>query len=325
MTNPSVCSSNRCLYNCLLAIILVSFDVYALVNNNRLNFWKAEGLKSQYYNSTRQRNVASTYNNNWWKPKASDRLTWQYQLQNSQILDMRYNVDMYDVDLFTVTDKAIEALHASNRIVVCYFSAGTYESYRSDWSKYFSFIKPDTFYTGNQPPFAKPMDDWENERWLDIRRIDLLRPIMMERLQYAANRSCDAVEPDNMDAYTNNKESGLKLTASDQLAYNRFIATEAHKLGLSVGLKNDVDQLSDLVDDFDFAINEQCFYYNECAKYEVFTNKNKAVFGVEYSGNICRICSRAKRNNLSWMKKRLELNSWRQGCNDASIKRKCRL
>jgi hypothetical protein len=33
------------------------------------------------------------------------------------------------------------------------------------------------------------------------------------------------------------------LTAADQLAYNKFLATEAHKRGLLIGLKNDVDQV----------------------------------------------------------------------------------
>lgn len=37
---------------------------------------------------------------------------------------------------------------------------------------------------------------------------------------------------------------GFPLTANDQLDYNRFLAYEAHSRNLSVGLKNDLDQVS---------------------------------------------------------------------------------
>jgi hypothetical protein len=64
----------------------------------------------------------------------------------------------------------------------------------------------------------------------------------------------DAVDPDNMDGYTN--DSGFPLEAKDQLAYNRMIASVAHGLGLGAGLKNDLDQLNELTPDFDFFVNE---------------------------------------------------------------------
>ena len=67
-----------------------------------------------------------------------------------------------------------------------------------------------------------------------------------------------------MDGYAN--ANGLGLTAADQLNYNRFLASAAHARGLSVGLKNDIDQIDALVDPttvggtdfFDWALNEQC-------------------------------------------------------------------
>ena len=41
-------------------------------------------------------------------------------------------------------------------------------------------------------------------------------------------------------------------------------------------------QLKDLVKDFDFAINEECFTYNGCGDYGVFINAGKPVFNAEY-------------------------------------------
>jgi hypothetical protein len=51
---------------------------------------------------------------------------------------------------------------------------------------------------------------------------------------------------------------------------------------LSVGLKNDLDQLEDLVDWFDWALNEECASFNECGRLTTFTDADKAVFHVEY-------------------------------------------
>ena len=104
---------------------------------------------------------------------------------------------------------------------------------------------------------------------------------MQARLDYAVARGCDGVDPDNVNGYQN--PTGLGLTSAMQLDYNRFIADEAHARGLSVGLKNDVDQLGDLEPWFDWALNEECATYDECDGYDVFTvAAQKAVFHVEY-------------------------------------------
>ena len=83
-----------------------------------------------------------------------------------------------------------------------------------------------------------------------------------------------------MDGYTN--DSGFDLSHADQLTYNRMLAAEAHVRGLAIGLKNDLDQVDDLVDDFDFAVNEQCFQYEECDLLAPFIDQGKAVLQAEY-------------------------------------------
>ena len=71
----------------------------------------------------------------------------------------------------------------------------------------------------------------------------------MTRLRLCREKGFDAVEPDNIDAYTN--DTGFPMTYEDQLRFNRWPASEAHALGLSIGLKVDPDQIHDLVFDFD--------------------------------------------------------------------------
>ena len=144
----------------------------------------------------------------------------------------------------------IETLHQDGRSVICYFSAGSYEDWRPDEADFPASVR------------GKPLDNWPGESWLDIRQIDTLSPIMGARLDLAVQKGCDGVEPDNVDGYSN--DTGFPLTAAHQLAYNIWLAEEAHARGLSIGLKNDLDQIPELLPYFDWALNEQCFEYEEC-------------------------------------------------------------
>ncbi len=192
-------------------------------------------------------------------------VSWQWQLTGT--LNTAYNAELYDIDLFDTPQQTIDELHAAGKRVICYFSAGSYENWRPDKEL---FQKRD---------LGNPLDGWDGERWLDIRS-EQVKDIMKSRLDRAAAKGCDGVEPDNVDGYDNN--SGFPLTAADQIAYNRFLAMEAHRRGLSVGLKNDLNQVKELVSDFDFSVNEQCFEYNECALLVPFIEQGKPVLNAEY-------------------------------------------
>jgi len=122
----------------------------------------------------------------------------------------------------------------------------------------------------------------------------------------------DGIELDNVDGYSN--RTGFPITAAHQLAYNRWLAAEAHKRGLAVGLKNDVEQARALEPHFDFAINEQCFEYDECDELGGFIRAGKPVFHVEYGLRTAQFCREARAMRFSSMRKRLDLDAWRQLC-----------
>lgn len=238
-----------------------------------------------------------------WTPQVTD--TWQWQLQGT--INLGYNVRVYDIDLFDAPTAVIDALHAKGRAVVCYFSAGSAENWRSDYAKF------------QAADLGQPLSGWAGERWVDTRSVNV-RAIMKARLDLARNRGCDGVEPDNVDAYTNG--SGFALTATTQLDYNRFLATEARARGLRIGLKNDVDQVAALAPDFDFAVNEQCHQYNECGVYKAFTQAGKPVFNAEYrkiwrtsASSRAQLCAQAKAENLRTLVLPLNLNdAFRYSC-----------
>lgn len=193
-------------------------------------------------------------------------MSWHWQLQGD--LNTGYDVDLYDIDLFDTDTQIIDDLKAQGRLVICYFSAGSWEDWRDD---------ADDF---EQAALGNPLDGWPGEKWLDV-RASSLEAVMEARLDLAAEKGCDGVEPDNVDGYAN--DSGFPLSGNDQLAYNRFLASAAHERGLLIGLKNDLDQISELVAAFDFAVNEECYEYDECERLTPFIEAGKPVLHAEYA------------------------------------------
>ncbi|WP_326584974.1 endo alpha-1,4 polygalactosaminidase [Streptomyces sp. NBC_00481] len=230
-----------------------------------------------------------------WKPRPG--LAWQWQLDGK--VDPSADVPVYDIDGFESSAADVARLHRDGRKVICYINVGAWEDFRPD---------KDAF----PRSLLGEENGWAGERWLDIRQSDVLRPLMERRFDMCRDKGFDAVEPDLVEGYGN--DTGFPLTARDQLTYNRMIADIAHERGLSVGLKNDLPQIPQLVADFDFAVNEECAQYDECGRLTPFIKAGKAVFHVEYTEPRSGFCAESRRLKLSSMVKRLELGVWRQPC-----------
>jgi hypothetical protein len=222
---------------------------------------------------------------------------WQWQLSGP--VDTSVDVPVYDIDMFDNSASLVAQLHAAGRHVVCYIDAGTWENWRPDARRFPRSVLG----KGN---------GWPGERWLDIRRLGVLGPIMAARLDQCAAKGFDAVEFDNVDGYAN--DSGFPLTAQDQLTYNIWLADQAHDRTLSAALKNDLDQVTALLPYFDWALDEQCFQYRECGRLGPFIDAGKAVMEVEYRLPVTSFCPRANQMNFNSMKKKLSLNAWRVPC-----------
>ncbi|WP_229331742.1 endo alpha-1,4 polygalactosaminidase [Streptomyces sp. UNOC14_S4] len=231
-----------------------------------------------------------------WQPRPGTR--WQWQLDGK--VDTGVDVPVYDIDGFENSAAVVDKLHARGRKVICYINAGAWEDFRPDKAAF--------------PKALLGADNkgWHGEKWLDIRRLDLLRPLMASRIDMCRQKGFDAVEPDLTEGYRNH--TGFPLKAADQLAFNRMLAKLAHDRGLAVGLKNDLEQIPQLVPDFDFAVNEQCAQYDECDSLAPFVKNGKAVFHVEYELKPGDFCGTSRRLGLSSMQKKLGLDAWRAPC-----------
>ena len=154
---------------------------------------------------------------------------------------------------------------------------------------------------------------WPGQKWVDF-RAPLVRNILKARFDLARQKGCDALEPDDVDSINNNP--GFPLTAADQLDFCRFLAAEGHARGMSVGLKNNLDQVVPLVADFDFAVNEECVQYNECPALSPFVSAGKPVFHVEYkaASQLTQVCAVTQPLQFSTLLKNLSLDAYRLPC-----------
>ncbi|KAF2435991.1 hypothetical protein EJ08DRAFT_579178, partial [Tothia fuscella] len=174
--------------------------------------------------------------------------------------------EIFDFDLFENTKETIDLLHKKGKKVICYFSAGTSEEWRPDFKEF------------NSQDLGAKLPMWKGERWLDIRQRSVWS-VMQKRIALAAKRGCDAVDPDNVDGYDNEKGGGFKppLSRRDAVTYVRKLAREAAAHGMSTGLKNAAGILRSIEDDIHFAVNEECAQMEECNVYDNFvqTRGNK--------------------------------------------------
>ncbi len=232
----------------------------------------------------------------WWKPAAG--ASWQIQYAGK--VDLSAAFDLFDLDGFDTPAGDVAALHSKGKHAVCYFSAGTYENWRTDANRFPASV------------LGKGVSGWAGERWLDIRKLDVLGPLMESRMDVCKAKGFDAVDPDNVDGYDN--ATGFPLSYSDQLAYNRFLAKAAHDRGMAIGLKNDVGQVNDLAPGFDFEVNEQCFEYKECSLLSPFIHAGKPVFNIEYRLTAAQFCGQALALGFSSVRKNLALDAFIQPC-----------
>ncbi len=235
----------------------------------------------------------------WWIPRPG--ITWQWQLTDAPI-DTTVNAQVFDID-YEMPTATVTTLHNQGKQVICYISVGSWEEWRPDAASFPAEV------------IGKDYEGWPGEKWLDIRRIDLLGPLMRARLDICKSKGFDAVEPDNIDGYQT--DTGFPLTRADELTYVRWLAQEAHARGLSIGQKNSPDLISELLPYVDWALTESCYTDGWCEQMLPFIENNKAVLMAEYADTgvtLDQFCPSARTWNFSPILKNLELGVYRGTC-----------
>eukprot|EP00904_Undaria_pinnatifida_P012330 jgi/Undpi1/8227/HiC_scaffold_25.g10697.m1 len=239
-----------------------------------------------------------------WTPSLGD--SWNYNLETP--VRTSIDVDVFLIDMDYAQD-TIDELHDLGKVVVCYISIGTVEDWRDDANDF------------PAEAIGSDLDDWDGEAWLDINN-QVVKDIMAARVQKAMGMGCDGIEPDNMMVYTE-PNTGVSVTKQEQIAYNTWIAETIQATGMKVALKNAVEIAADLVDYFDFAVNEECNQWNECDVYtDNFLKHGKPVFNVEYQNNM-DMCDYTNALGMDTIIKNYNLKSFLCSCVDPSRDWKC--
>ncbi|GGJ28819.1 endo alpha-1,4 polygalactosaminidase [Deinococcus roseus] len=263
--------------------------------------------------------------------------TWDYRI--AQVLTSSVS-QVVSQDAWNATPSSVTSLHNASRAVLCYFSAGTWEydnftrlninkvltngsgSVAEAQAVATAIKAGKTSYTyggqtrqmiGDQLTFKKlagsQLPGWDEYVYKlagftassNTAEHILLRRIMTEHMQRVKTLGCEAIEPDNIDAYAN--VSGISST--DQYNYNVWLASTAHNLGMKILQKNDLGQIADGAADvpsgkvglakvFDGIINEECFQYQECGEMKPFKDLNKPIFVRQYLVSNCSTYQSAK-------------------------------
>jgi endo-alpha-1,4-polygalactosaminidase (GH114 family) len=225
-------------------------------------------------------------------------------IQLSEIdLDPVPAVTVIEIDGDDATADGVAALRDAGITAICYINAGAWEDWRADAGQY-----PDAI-LGNAYP------GWPGERFVDIRDLDVLGPILEARLATCVGKGFDAVDPDNVDTYQT--DTGFDLTEDDQIRFNRWLAAEAHARGLAIGQKN-VPELADaLVGEFDFAVTEDCLVDGWCNEMAPYADAGKPVLMIEYTDRDLtndEICALAEGTFGSVVIKHRDLDGWSAHC-----------
>lgn len=234
---------------------------------------------------------------------------WDWQIgaakPNPAVLDGVTGPKMLDVDMENTSAAQVATIKAHGETVVCYMETGSWEQYRPDATQF------------PKAALGKTLNGYPDERYLDVRNPQV-EQLIKARIDRAAQKGCDGIEPDLDDTWQGNGyTTGFNLAYADVLAYNHRLADHAHSLGLMFGLKNAAGtrQVADSVPFTDFALNEQCNQYSECDAYQAYIAAGKAVFQVEYKLDPSRFCAADNARNFDGLRKRASLTaSFRQPC-----------
>ncbi len=258
-------------------------------------------------------------------------LQWYWQIGGGTLPSMTSGTaataNIWDTDLFNdastlgsneepnAASAIVTSLHQANKYSICYIEAGAQQQGFPDFSHFAA-----TDYT-NEDPASKydgdstQMQGYASENWFDTlgfagwsssnptsfpggdsydqAAAANIAAGIAQRIAGCKAEGQDAIEPDDLDGYTNKSNGGAAgggwgLTQTAAAGFEQWLAYTAHQDGLAAFQKNDPANAG--VDEpyFDGMIIEECNYYNDpCAgsggDATAYLSAGKPVLNAEYT------------------------------------------
>jgi len=201
----------------------------------------------------------------------------------------------------------VSQLHAANKYAVCYIEAGAQQA-EPDQSHFAS-----ADYTNGSNAETTEMQGWPGEYWYDTLGFAGWTPShqaysgsaadqaaagniatgMAQRIAGCKAEGQDAIEPDDLDGYTNPSQTGASgggwgLTQAAAAGYEQWLAYTAHNDGLAIFQKNDPANSAAEVASFDGMVIEECNSFDDpCAgsggHATPYLSAGKPVLNAEYT------------------------------------------
>jgi hypothetical protein len=191
-------------------------------------------------------------------------MRWDWQIGRVTPLERTGGqaVDIYDIDGFLTTAAEVQAIKTTwpaatlpHPRTICYLDLA--------WEDY----RPDATPGGGYFPAATLGDvyyGYPEERWVDFRQLDALKPMLDERISLCARKGFDAVELDDIDSFDPPSTTGFHLTPGDAENFLAYAFNEIHRDGMT-GLWKNSPYLSWWGRHYaDGAIVEECYLNHAC-------------------------------------------------------------
>ena len=202
-----------------------------------------------------------------WYPPHLDRtghpMRWDWQIGRTTPLQRtgRNAVDIYDIDGFLTTRAQVTAIRTRWRAstlthphTVCYLDLA-WEDYRPD-------ATPGTNFPAGT--LGNIYFGFPEERWVDLRQLDALKPMLRERVAMCARKGFDAVELDDIDSFDPPSTTGFQLTPGDAQNFLAYAFNLIHQAGMTALWKNS-PYLSWWGHQYaDGAVVEECYVNHAC-------------------------------------------------------------
>jgi Glycoside-hydrolase family GH114 len=208
----------------------------------------------------------------WYPPHLNSRgkpMRWDWQI--GRVTPLRRTgaraVDIYDIDGFLTTAAQVHAIRTrwpaatvAHPKLVCYLDLA-WEDYRPDGSPGPVFSASTAFPAAT---LGNIYYGYPQERWVDFRQLNALKPMLDERIAMCARKGFDAIELDDIDSFDPPSTTGFDLTPGDAQNYLAYALNEVHRYGMTVLWKNSPYLTWWARDYADGAVVEECYIYQQC-------------------------------------------------------------
>jgi hypothetical protein len=211
---------------------------------------------------------ASSQDGGCWYPQHLDAtgqpMSWDWQIGRVTPLQRTgaAAVDMYDLDGFLTTRAEVTAIKTTWQAAtlahpktICYLDLA--------WEDY----RPDATPGGGAFPagtLGLVYNGFPEERWVDFRQLDELKPMLDARISMCASKGFDAVELDDIDGFDPPSTTGFQLTPGDVRNYLAYAFNQVHKDGMTALWKNSPYLSSWGRQYTEGAVVEECYVSQNC-------------------------------------------------------------